>query len=249
MEYLGLRLRKFVFCFLRPRIWRLALSGIAPSVEHLPVLRGVQFGTVLDAGANRGQFAIAARYLWPKTEILCFEPVPAALEMLRKVADSIGATVYDFGLGAFQCEASMYVANHNDASSFLPIGQKQERLHGTALNHVERNVRVQPLSEVFTPDDHVGPILLKIDVQGTELALLEGASTILNKIDAVYVECSFQELYVGQALADEVVAFMSKAGFALAGVFNQATDTNGLAEQADFLFVNKMCCHKMSNSA
>ncbi|MHB8405676.1 MAG: hypothetical protein ACYDCJ_09670 [Gammaproteobacteria bacterium] len=52
----------------------------------------------------------------------------------------------------------------------------------------------------------------------------------------VYCECSFIELYAGQALADEVIAWLRERGFILNGVYNMAYDKTGKAVQADFLF-------------
>ena len=52
----------------------------------------------------------------------------------------------------------------------------------------------------------------------------------------VYCECSFIEWYAGQALADEVIAWLRERGFKLCGVYNMAYDRDGKAVQADFLF-------------
>ena len=45
------------------------------------------------------------------------------------------------------------------------------------------------------------------------------------------------ELYAGQALAHELIAWLSERGFVLHGVYNIASDGTGQAIQADFLFV------------
>ena len=80
------------------------------------------------------------------------------------------------------------------------------------------------------------PALLKIDVQGYELAVLAGCDSLLAAFAFVYVECSFVELYDGQALATDVVDFLSARGFALAGVYNLTYNRVGAAVQGDFLF-------------
>ena len=54
----------------------------------------------------------------------------------------------------------------------------------------------------------------------------------------LYVECSFVELYTGQALAHEVIAWLAGRGFVLKGVYNMGYDDQGRAVQGDFLFCN-----------
>ena len=54
----------------------------------------------------------------------------------------------------------------------------------------------------------------------------------------VYVECSFVELYEGQALVGEVILYLVHRNFQLSGVYNQVEDSEGRPVQADFLFAN-----------
>jgi len=60
--------------------------------------------------------------------------------------------------------------------------------------------------------------------------------TQLSRFSWVYAECSFIELYAGQALAGEIVSWLRERGFDLAGVYNMSYDRIGRAVQADFLF-------------
>jgi hypothetical protein len=73
-------------------------------------------------------------------------------------------------------------------------------------------------------------------VQGFELPALAGCEGVLDRFAWVYVECSFMELYAGQALADEVIAWLRERGLRLSGVYNMAYDGEGRAVQTDFLF-------------
>jgi hypothetical protein len=96
------------------------------------------------------------------------------------------------------------------------------------------DVEVRALDDVADPA-WPSPWLLKIDVQGFELEVLRGGVATLPRVAEVYVECSFFELYEGQALADEVIAFLLASGLRLAGVFNLVRHRNE-AIQADLLF-------------
>jgi hypothetical protein len=85
-------------------------------------------------------------------------------------------------------------------------------------------------------DDLKAPALLKLDVQGFELQALAGCADLLERFAWVTVECSFVELYAGQAFADAVIAWLRERGFRLCSVYNMAYDGDSRAVQADFLF-------------
>jgi len=51
------------------------------------------------------------------------------------------------------------------------------------------------------------------------------------------------QLYAGQALADEVIAWLRERNFKLCGVYNMAYDKSGKAVQADFLFQKRAIPH------
>jgi hypothetical protein len=78
--------------------------------------------------------------------------------------------------------------------------------------------------------------MLKLDVQGFELTALEGCVDLLECFRHVYVEASFIELYVGQALASEIVAYLLDRGFTLTCVANLERGKSQRPIQADFLF-------------
>ncbi len=80
------------------------------------------------------------------------------------------------------------------------------------------------------------PVLFKIDVQGGELAVLNGALPLFDRLDAIYCELSFVELYQNQPKASNVIAFLSHNGFTLRGVFNISFTKRFGPTQGDFLF-------------
>jgi hypothetical protein len=102
-------------------------------------------------------------------------------------------------------------------------------------------VQVLPLLEAVSDEELAGPLLLKIDVQGFELQVLEACASVLNLVEFVYVECSFVEFYAGQAMAGEVLTWLQKRGFALAGIGSLTRGPSDVGVQADFLFRRVAC--------
>lgn len=98
-------------------------------------------------------------------------------------------------------------------------------------------IRIARLSDILSPDDITGSALLKIDVQGFEGEVLRGCEDMLDRFEWIYCEASFRELYAGQPLAHEIVAWLARRGFVMTGVETHPTMIfDGRAVQADFLF-------------
>jgi len=232
------RLRKLVSVSRSGRwLWALRL-GVVAGVEHQLVLRTLgDIRTVLDVGANRGQFALAARRCFPDARIVSFEPLPGPAGIFGRVfSRDPGVILHRAAIGPEADETVIHVSARDDSSSLLPITAVQDRLFPGTGEVGTQTVRVGRLGDFVTGDDIVPPALLKLDVQGFELEALKGCEELLHRFGWVYAECSFVELYEGQALADEVIAWLREHGFLLGGVYHMAYDAQGKAIQADFLF-------------
>lgn len=219
----------------------LLLHQVAVGVEHAAIfnyLCSERFQTVVDIGANRGQFALIARKYFPDAKVVSFEPLPEPAAIFHRVfASDPKVALHEVAIGPEDRDMTIYVSRADDSSSLLPISSVQSRLFPGTEKVEERTVTVRRLESVLKEEDIQPPALLKIDVQGFELEVLEGCRSLLPCFSFVYVECSFVELYAGQALAHEVIAYLQGTGFVLAGVYNLYYDKKGISVQGDFLFV------------
>jgi FkbM family methyltransferase len=209
--------------------------GVAAAVEHEPLLNSLDYRTVIDIGANRGQFALAVRRSCPRAAIRSFEPLREPADTFRAIFKQDAAVeLYEAAIGPRVDKVGIHVAKRDDSSSLLPISKVQEKIFpGTGRVRME-TIDVAPLEDFICRDDIQDPALLKLDVQGYELHALQGCERLLNNFSNVLVECSFVELYTGQALAYEVLAWLAERAFRLTGVYNIVYDRSGRAIQADF---------------
>ncbi len=233
------RLDKLMQTILSPRLMRAFIyARVLSGAEHRHIL-GRDLATVVDIGANRGQFSLAVRRWAPEAMVVAFEPLDRPATLFRKVfkGDS-NVILHQTAIGPEAGEAKIHVSVADDSSSLLPISKAQQRLFpGTGeINTV--TIPVSRLAGFVTPKKIVPPALLKIDVQGFELAVLEGCQDLIECFSQVYVECSFVELYTGQALVHEIIAWLQKQSFYLKGIYNLYYDRQGQAVQGDFLFEN-----------
>lgn len=218
--------------------WFKALRlGVAAGVEHTTVLRSLDCQTVVDIGANRGQFALVARACFPNAKIVSFEPLPKPAALFRRVfAKDEAMVLHIAAIGPKSEQSEMHLSARDDSSSLLPISSLQEEIFPGTSEVGTVDVRVAPLKTFVDENDIVDPSMLKLDVQGFELEALLGCESLLHRFEWVYCECSFVELYSGQKLAADVIDWLSSKGFRITGMYNPTYDREGLAIQADFLF-------------
>jgi FkbM family methyltransferase len=212
-------------------------AGVFASTEHDTIIGGLRLDTIVDIGANRGQFALCVRRHYPRAEIFSFEPLqkPAGkyLEVFR---GDPHAHLINKAVAAQSSSAVMHVSRWDVSSSLLPIAQAQHDNFPFTEESRRETVSLAPLSDCLDTRSIKGMALLKLDVQGYELSALHGCEDLLDRFSYVYVEASFIELYVGQALASDVIGYLLARGFNLTCVANLTNGKAGRPIQADFLF-------------
>jgi FkbM family methyltransferase len=208
--------------------------GVAAAVEHWRALAGLDVATVVDIGANKGQFALIAMAAFPGAAIYSFEPLEEPARRLRKMLGT-KVTLFETAVGPTETNAIIHVSKRSDSSSLLPIGRQREIFPGTELRE-KRRVTVAPLAKYLGPEQLRPPAMLKIDVQGYELEVLKACDPLLHLFRFIYLEASFTQLYQGQPLAGEVILYLGHRNWQISGIYNQVEDAQRKPVQADFLF-------------
>ena len=217
----------------RHAVWQ----GVAAAVEHEHVVFPRSYRSVIDVGANRGQFALFALHRFPEASLTCFEPLPAAHSKLHAITgQDKRVSSHQCAVGAEAGSLSLNVTRSDDSSSLLKPTALQLHTFRDTDTVSSTQVDVVRLDDVIDLGRLVEPFLLKIDVQGFELEVLRGADQLLQKDGDVLVEASFEEFYEGQALIDEVVVAMHASGYRLRGIFSIAKGSDGTPLQGDLLF-------------
>jgi FkbM family methyltransferase len=235
-KLLLLRLHKLAVALSHYRCWHALALGVAPSAEHLSVLRPLAIDGIIDVGANRGQFTLACRVAKPGVPIVAFEPIPGEAETFCRVhGGSPQVLLIRSAVGDADGAATLHLSRSADSSSLLPIGRRQVELFADTSQVAEITVPVRRLDDLEASWAGRSRQLLKVDVQGFELSVLRGAVHTLKSCAFVYAECSEVELYDGQPLRAEVAAFLKGHGFAEPARFNPFFHEGQLI-QADYLF-------------
>ena len=208
--------------------------------RNLLGLRSVRPETVLDVGANTGQFVLEFKPVFPRAKFFSFEPLPSCFAQLKQLSlrDSKWEC-FNLALGDEIKAAEFYVhANHTSSSSFLQAAEKHYELYPETVSQHAVMVQCSTLDNWIRAHPEAGqkPIVLKIDVQGYEANVLRGAKSTLPDVEAVITEVIVENLYEKQPLFSEQVELLAQAGLHFSGVIQHAFDSEGKVISFDGVF-------------
>ena len=204
-------------------------------------LKNRNIRTVIDCGANKGQFARQISGFFPEAKLHCFEPLETPFQELSALAQTQGDRVHCYNVALGDEPGSVVMHHHVDhdtSSSLLPRTGHQAALFPFTERQAEIVVPVTTLDVALAPClDAMAPgILLKLDVQGYEDRVLKGAQHVLNKADWCLLEVCVDPLYSEQASFARLVAMLDAHDLDYVGNLDQTYGDDGRIMWLDALF-------------
>jgi FkbM family methyltransferase len=176
--------------------------------------QGIVPGTVIDVGANAGQFAVACSRLLKPAAIYSFEPIPEVAARLRMNLERIQeAAAFALAFGDREGPAEFHVNAHSHSSSVLRLADGHRAAFPEAVEARTIGVPMTTLDKFFAGREMPQPLLLKLDVQGYEAKVLAGGAAILERVTWVVAETSLRRMYEGEALFLDLTELMKRRGF------------------------------------
>lgn len=178
------------------------------------LLRKEDINLILDIGANAGQFAEELVDFGYAGRIISFEPLSAAHAQLRAKAKSYPKwTIAErTAIGAENGSLEIHVSDNSVSSSILDMLPSHLRSAPESAYVSTETVPIHRLDDLIVPAQQDN-ILLKIDVQGYERQVLEGAPNLISQTRAIVTEMSLLPLYESQLLAPELWGLLVEKGF------------------------------------
>ena len=176
---------------------------------------------VLDVGANAGQFAAQLRKdTGYSGRIVSFEPQQSAFAALEQNAKNDAKwTVLNYALGDQIAQRGIHIAGNSFSSSLLEMLPAHLEAAPESKYVGQESVAIKTLDSIFpefcTPDDHD---YLKIDTQGFEYNVIQGAERSLPSIGTLQLELSLVPLYQNEMVYLEMCTFLQTKGYHLVAV-------------------------------
>jgi FkbM family methyltransferase len=240
----GLGIRSFVQQLLRRVGWEVQRTRNASNerqiLRHLLRLTGVD--TVLDVGANIGQFGDLLLDVGFDGTLVSFEAIPLVHQQLVRHASRASKSwlvAPCAAIGSRRGQIDINLSANTVSSSVLPMREihvasaPQSRYVGKTTVNIER---LDELAAQFIAPK--GTLLIKVDTQGYEMEVLRGATGLWPRTVALQLELSLVRLYEQAPSLLDMLAFTAETGFELFGIVPGFRDVNtGRMLQVDGFFV------------
>lgn len=146
--------------------------------------------TIFDVGANIGEYSTLLKQVFSKKAVIhAFEPSPKTFGKLKlNIGDDAKIRVYNFGFGDSNAKTVLY--SNADESGLASVYKR--RLDHFNINMDRREeIEIKTL-DTFCDDQKIDHIhFLKLDVEGNELRVLEGASKMLSSGGIDFIQFEF----------------------------------------------------------
>jgi FkbM family methyltransferase len=209
--------------------------------QKLIWLKNKNIKSIIDIGANIGQFTSKIREINFTAKIYSFEPIKSCYTtLINNFKNDVNFFPFNYASGDTTETLEINVNSYSPSSSLLDI----EQLHVDNFKHTATStkeyIKVDLLDNLIDVDKLEKPILIKMDTQGFEKKVIAGAHKILSKTDIVLIELSYQKLYKDQSLFHEIYTILYDLGFDYCGNMEELlSPMDGMPLQSDGIFIKR----------
>ncbi len=241
-------LKGFITKQIRKRGYEITKPGYSDkaSVTIRKILRHFKINHIIDVGANEGQYAQNMRRLGFDGHISSFEPLSHVFKMLmaNSAADDKWS-VYNLALGDNDAHQEINVSQNTVSSSFLEMLPEHVKQEPDSVVVSKQKISVKRTDTIWNEHGFNSfEVFLKLDVQGYEKKVLEGAVESLKHIKLVQLEMALVPLYSGELLLADMILYMNSLGFSLYNVMTGFSNfETGQLFQVDGIFARADLMH------
>lgn len=201
----------------------------------------MKIATVIDVGVAYGTDELYEHF--NSSNILLIEPIA---EWENKLIEFKARYKADYVIAAAGSTNSEMIIN---VHSILSDSSVFHEIDGPLVDGQKRIVPLRRIDDLCKERELPGPFLIKLDVQGAELLVMDGATSILDETEIVIIEVSLFKFRPEAPEFFDVVAYMNKLGFAVYDVFEYIKrPLDGALGQIDIAFVKENGFFRKSHS-
>jgi FkbM family methyltransferase len=199
---------------------------------------------IFDVGAHVGATSLFYRSLFPKANIYSFEPYSSSFKSLCE-ATSKDERIFPHNIALSHQDGrlSFNVNTDSESNSLLKTDRKANSYWTPGIFETKGTTEVMAKSiDSFCSEENISQIdILKIDVQGSEFDVLNGAKEMMSSgsVSIIYCELIIAPIYENQRKLSEYFALFESLGYQLFGMYYPARKEGKELVQSDFIFTRR----------
>ena len=203
-----------------------SFEGFLAHVKNL----GFEPETSIDVGVAHGTFELYTSF--PDATHLLIEPIQEFEGVMRHISRKFNKVEYVIA-AASNTPGTVEINVHKDLSGSSTLKETS----GTHVDGVPRQVPTVKIDDLCHERQLKGPYLIKIDVQGAELNVLDGAQEVLKETELVILEVSLFQFFTNGPQFFDVVSYMKERNFVVYDIFGgHLRPLDGALAQVDIAF-------------
>ncbi len=212
-----------------------------PFLVQKLLFAGEKHLVVFDVGAYVGDITTAYVEIFPQATIYCFEPFPNSFKELSRLAKSRSIKPYQIALSNQEGKAKLLVNTDRSCNSMFPRPTTGTKYYSESSRNIGQIEVETQILDTFCDTEGIADIdILKLDVEGAELKVLNGALGKLRdkQIKLIFAEVMFVAHYESGCLFHEVSDFLSRYDYTLFNLYNLKRARNGQLRWGNAIFLN-----------
>jgi FkbM family methyltransferase len=215
--------------------------------RRMKIIDNFNIDTLFDIGANAGQYASRIREYGYSKRIISFEPLKSVYQKLEIASQNDNYwSVNNYAIGNVDTRSVINIAGNLDSSSILNMLPKHIESAPESSYIGREEIEIKKIDTIFNSFCSIhDSVMIKIDTQGYEKNVIDGALDSLTRIKVLQLEMSLVPLYENETLFVEMIGYLDKKGFVLYSLENGFSNPNtGQLLQVDGIFINKTFADK-----
>jgi len=187
--------------------------------------------TILDIGANVGQFHILCKQIYPNSYIFSIEASTNCEDYLKQITDQYLIAL----LAKDNSEYNFFTTKHSETGTGNSIYRELTEHYSDEYISIIKKQGIK-LDDIFESDSKFD--LIKIDTQGSELDIITGGIELCKKAKGILLEVSLTQYNENSPLYHDVIKYMKEIGFEMKEVLDE--NIHPIVHQQDILFINTL---------
>lgn len=183
---------------------------------------------IVDVGAYQGKWTLEARKIFKESTFLMLEAQRAKEQQLKEIASRYKDIYYRIGLVGKEFKAQVPFFEMETGSSIY----EEQTSFAKSIIHYDMHT----LDQIVSEQSSKGEFFIKLDVQGAEIDVLEGARETLKRTDFILLEASLLNYNLGAPLVAGLIAYLDNYDFVLFDICEQRRKNDGVLFQVDLIF-------------